>query len=154
VRTLARVQAVPSEWNLRATVTAHRSKFLFAKNYRSKSACTVSQRKRINNQAVWPVILRITGPICARAPKSKIQPTLGLRGHQDWPVMRITRERLGRASPNRCRYTQMENSAVIDGIPWLIAGGSAIGPRSRSCPRGSRCRLAAALPKPRSYLEI
>ena len=29
----------------------------------------LNQRKRLNNQAVWPVILRLTGPICARAPK-------------------------------------------------------------------------------------
>jgi hypothetical protein len=42
-----------------------------AQNNRSKSACAVSHRKRINNQAVWPVILRLTGPICAHAPKLK-----------------------------------------------------------------------------------
>src|SRR5215831_10445995 len=66
-----------------------RISFRVAKNYRSKSAWTSNQRKRLNNQAVWPVILRITGPICARALKSKIQRTLGLRGHQDWPVMRV-----------------------------------------------------------------
>jgi len=43
--------------------------FRLAKNNRSKSACTLSKRKRLKNQAVWPVILRLTGPICARAPK-------------------------------------------------------------------------------------
>lgn len=44
------------------------ARFRLAKNNRSKSACTLNQRKRLNNQAVWPVILRLTGPICARAP--------------------------------------------------------------------------------------
>ena len=43
--------------------------FRVAKNNRSKSACTLNQRKRLSNQAVWPVILRLTGPICARVPK-------------------------------------------------------------------------------------
>jgi hypothetical protein len=43
-----------------------------AKNNRSKPACALDQRKRFNNQAVWPVILRLTGPICARAFKLQI----------------------------------------------------------------------------------
>src|SRR5439155_5872247 len=42
------------------------------KNNRSKSACTLNARKRLNNQAVWPVIFDITGPICARGLKTKI----------------------------------------------------------------------------------
>ena len=58
-----------------------------AKNNRSKSACTFTQRKRLNNQAVWPVIFGITGPICARALNLKMPAKLGLRGHHDWPVM-------------------------------------------------------------------
>jgi hypothetical protein len=45
----------------------------------------------LNNQTDWPVIFRITGPICARALKSKIQRKLGLREHHDWPVMPVTR---------------------------------------------------------------
>ena len=45
----------------------------------------------LNNPTDWPVIFRITGPICARALKSKIQHGLGLRGHHDWPVMRVIR---------------------------------------------------------------
>ncbi len=65
--------------------------FRLAKNNRSKSACTLIQRKRLNNQEVWPVIFGITGPICARAPKFNIQleftRILGPRGHHDWPVM-------------------------------------------------------------------
>src|SRR5215831_2714225 len=61
------------------------------KNNRSKSACTLNARKRLNNQAVWPVIFDITGPICARALKTKIPFTLGWRGHQDWPVMSVSR---------------------------------------------------------------
>jgi hypothetical protein len=60
-------------------------------NNRSKSACTLNARKRLNNQAVWPVIFDITGPICARALKTKIPLTLGPRGHHDWPVMSIYR---------------------------------------------------------------
>jgi hypothetical protein len=40
------------------------------KNNRSKSAGTLMQRKWLNNQAVWPVIFGLTGPICARALKS------------------------------------------------------------------------------------
>src|SRR3989454_1816216 len=61
------------------------------KNNRSKSACTLNARKRLNNQAVWPVIFDITGPICACALKTKIPLTLGSRGHHDWPVMSATR---------------------------------------------------------------
>lgn len=57
------------------------------KNNRSKSACTLNARKCLNNQAVWPVIFDITGPICARALNTKIPLTLGPRGHHDWPVM-------------------------------------------------------------------
>jgi hypothetical protein len=49
----------------------------------------------LNNQKDWPVIFRITGPICARALKSKIQHGLGLRGHHDWPVMRVIQEQSG-----------------------------------------------------------
>jgi hypothetical protein len=44
--------------------------FRVAKNNRSKSACTLNERKRLNNQAVWPVIFSLTGPICARAFKT------------------------------------------------------------------------------------
>ena len=61
------------------------------KNNRSKSACTLNARKRLNNQAVWPVIFDITGPICARALKTQIPFTLGSRGHHDWPVMSVNR---------------------------------------------------------------
>src|SRR6267142_6884467 len=68
------------------------------KNNRSKSACTLNERKRLNNQAVWPVIFDITGPIYARALKTKIPLTLGPRGHHDWPVMSVTR-RCGFNSP-------------------------------------------------------
>src|SRR5206468_9502353 len=56
-------------------------------NNRSKSACTLNARKRLNNQAVWPVIFDITGPIGARALNTKIPHMLGSRGHHDWPVM-------------------------------------------------------------------
>src|SRR3989442_15604041 len=61
------------------------------KNNRSKSACTLNARKGRSNQAVWPVIFDITGPICARALKTKIPLTLGSRGHHDWPVMSANR---------------------------------------------------------------
>src|SRR5215471_7705783 len=44
--------------------------FWLAKNNRSKSVCTLFQRKHLNNQTVWPVIFGLTGPICARALKS------------------------------------------------------------------------------------
>jgi len=44
---------------------------VIAKNNRSKSACACDQRKRLDNQAVWPVIFGLTGPICARALKLK-----------------------------------------------------------------------------------
>ena len=43
-----------------------------------------SQRKRLNNQAVWPVIFGLTGPICARALNLKIRLRLSMRGHHDW----------------------------------------------------------------------
>src|SRR5438093_4668483 len=56
------------------------------KNNRSKSACTLNARKPLNNQAVWPVIFGLTGPICARAPKSVHLLELCPRGHHDWPV--------------------------------------------------------------------
>src|SRR5437867_8565815 len=61
------------------------------KNNRSKSACTLNARKRLNNQAVWPVIFDITGPICVRALKTMIPLTLGPCGHHDWPVMSASR---------------------------------------------------------------
>jgi hypothetical protein len=35
---------------------------------------------------VWPVIFGLTGPICARAPKSLHPLELRPRGHHDWPV--------------------------------------------------------------------
>ena len=41
--------------------------FRLAKNNRSKSASTQIRCKLLKKQAVWPVIFRITGPICARA---------------------------------------------------------------------------------------
>ncbi len=41
------------------------------------------------NQAVWPVISAITGPICARASTLLTCFELCTRGHNDWPVMAI-----------------------------------------------------------------
>jgi hypothetical protein len=66
--------------------------FLLAKNNRSKSVCTLFQRKRLNNQTVWPVIFGLTGPICARAPNFQTENNLGQRGHHDWPVKPTIRE--------------------------------------------------------------
>ena len=66
--------------------------FRFAKNNRSKSVCTLFQRKRLNNQTVWPVIFGLTGPICARALKSLHLLELRPRGHHDWPVKPVIRE--------------------------------------------------------------
>src|SRR5258708_20583134 len=43
----------------------------------------------IQNQAVWPVIFAITGPICARVLNFFISFELCSRGHHDWPVMAI-----------------------------------------------------------------
>src|ERR1700752_4252880 len=60
-----------------------------AKNNRSKSVCTLFQRKRLSHQTVWLVIFGLTGPICARALKSFHLLELRPRGHQDWPVKRI-----------------------------------------------------------------
>jgi hypothetical protein len=60
--------------------------FRLAKNNRSKSVWTLFQRKRLNNQTVWPVIFGLTGPICARALKSLHPHELRPRGHHDWPV--------------------------------------------------------------------
>jgi hypothetical protein len=51
--------------------------FRIARNNRSKSACALIQRKRLNSQAVWPVIFGITGLICARAPKLNIRLEFG-----------------------------------------------------------------------------
>src|ERR1700694_3735210 len=67
------------------------SYFRFAKNNRSKSVWTLFQRKRLNNQTVWPVIFGITGPICERALKSLHLLELRPRGHHDWPVMPVIR---------------------------------------------------------------
>src|SRR5260370_37216679 len=63
--------------------------FRFAKNNRSKSVWTLFQRKRLNNQTVWPVIFGLTGPICARALKSFHLFELRPRGHHDWPVSAV-----------------------------------------------------------------
>jgi hypothetical protein len=67
--------------------------FLFAKNNRSKSVCSLFQRKRLSNQTVWPVIFGLTGPICARALKSFHLFELRPRGHHDWPVKPTIRQR-------------------------------------------------------------
>ena len=76
----------------------------------------------LNNQTDWPVIFRITGPICARALKSKIQHRLGLRGHHDWPVMRVIRPVQGLD----------EHTRIIEHArKWLIAG-----PRPKCDPEG------------------
>ena len=68
------------------TMANARGSFRIAKNNRSKSVCTLFQRKRLNNQTVWPVIFGLTGPICARALKSLHLLELRPRGHHDWPV--------------------------------------------------------------------
>ena len=66
--------------------------FRFAKNNRSKLIARLIQHKRFNNQAVWPVIFGITGPICARVSNLQIQLDLFERGHHDWPVMRVIQD--------------------------------------------------------------
>ena len=68
--------------------------FRVAKNNRSKSVCTLFQRKHLNNQTVWPVIFGLAGPICARALKSLHLFELLPRGHHDWPVKPINQLRL------------------------------------------------------------
>jgi hypothetical protein len=77
-----------------------------AKNNWSKSACTLIQRKRINNPAVWLDIFGITGPIFARDLNPSIQPDLFERGHHDWPVMRVFRPELS-TSTERRRYVKV-----------------------------------------------
>jgi hypothetical protein len=77
----------PSGWS----ATLPQFSVRIAKNNRSKSACTNFQRKRLSDQAVWPVILRLTGPICARALNRSIRSELAPRGHHDWPVKRVIR---------------------------------------------------------------
>src|SRR5215469_11764559 len=72
--------------------------FLRAKNNRSKSVCTLFQRKHLNNQTVWPVIFGLTGPICARALKSLDLFELLPRGHHDWPVKPTSRVNTGEPS--------------------------------------------------------
>ena len=37
------------------------------------------------DQTVWPVIVRLYGPICARALSLLIRFRLAVRGHHDWP---------------------------------------------------------------------
>jgi len=54
-----------------------------------KPACSLVLSEAISNQAVWPVISAITGPICALAPKVRNSNELSTRGHHDWPVMAI-----------------------------------------------------------------
>src|SRR5438309_7161760 len=71
------------------TMANARGSFRIAKNNRSKSVWTLFQRKRLNNQTVWPVIFGLTGPICARAPKSFHPLELRPRGHHDWPVSAV-----------------------------------------------------------------
>src|ERR1700694_3718458 len=78
--------------------------FRVAKNNRSKSVWTLFQRKRLNNQTVWPVIFGITGPIWERALKSLHLLELRPRGHHDWPVMPTTLQvtaRFWRCESNR-----------------------------------------------------
>jgi hypothetical protein len=69
-------------------ISPFRTNFRVAKNNRSKSVCTLFQfqRKHLNNQTVWPVIVGLTGPICVRALKSFGLLELQRRGHHDWPV--------------------------------------------------------------------
>ena len=83
--------------------------FQMAKNNRSKSACTFIQRKRFNNQAVWPVIFGITGPICARALNLKIRTKIRARGHHDWPVMPTI---LAEEPPTLWRYRRISGQKV------------------------------------------
>src|SRR2546427_12285159 len=89
------------------------------KNNRSKSACTLNARKRLNNQAVWPVIFDITGPVCARALKTKIPLTLGPRGHHDWPVM-LTKRKL-KISITRCPATCLSRSWSVSPVQGHIS---------------------------------
>src|SRR2546426_5845151 len=101
------------------------------KNNRSKSACTLNARKRLNNQAVWPVIFDITGPIGARALNTKIPLTLGSRGHHDWPVMSVTR---------KCIQESEVGRAEVDGFksyaPFSL-------PRAHSIPLALRVRTSS-----------
>jgi hypothetical protein len=76
-------------WSLRRLYTEFSdtwTNFQLAKNNRSKSVCTLFQRKRLSNQTVWLVIFGLTGPICASALKSFHLLELRPRGHHDWPV--------------------------------------------------------------------
>jgi hypothetical protein len=45
----------------------------------------------LNNQTDWPVIFRLTGPICARALNRSVRTELAPLGHHDWPVKRVIR---------------------------------------------------------------
>jgi hypothetical protein len=56
-----------------------------------KPACSLVLSEAISNQAVWPVISAITGPICALASNIIARNDLSTRGHHDWPVMAIMR---------------------------------------------------------------
>ena len=90
--------------------------FLFAKNNRSKSVWTLFQRKLLNNQTAWPVIFGLTGPICARAPKSLHPLELRPRGHHDWPVKPTIRELVARSEfvPQReLHHTRLGKQASV-----------------------------------------
>ena len=84
------------------------SSFRIAKNNRSKSVCTLFQRKRLDNQTVWPVIFGLTGPICARALKSQHSFNLDSRGHQDWPVKLVIREKSAAIVKRASNFQQLE----------------------------------------------
>ena len=71
-----------------------------------KPASSLKVSEAILNQAVWPVISPITGPICALALKLLTSDELSTRGHHDWPVMGILRQSRGDHSS--------EHSAGVD----------------------------------------
>src|SRR5262249_39628520 len=114
--------------------------FLFAKNNRSKSVCTLFQRKRLSNQTVWLVIFGLTGAICARALKSFHLLELRPRGHHDWPVkptIRSPRE----ACEFRTRCHEARPGDHSRGVEIRPSSSEGAVPRSRSVnPTRLTCR--------------
>src|SRR5206468_4694361 len=82
------------------------------------------------NQAVWPVIFDLTGPICARAAKSLHLLELCPRGHHDWPVKSANR---------RSAFRLPTDDPVYQCLPPIERGWSAVLPglcrRSNVCMR-------------------
>ena len=68
-----------------------------------------------SSQAVWPVFLRISGRICARASNFRVLEELSQRGHHDWPDKRVSRQRQLRSGGIRPEHAVARNGDTSTG---------------------------------------